>query len=78
MKNVTITLDEQAVAWARVQAAERDMSLSRYVGEMIYAKMKHSRAYEEAMRAALAQKPVKFEGERLTREELYAYPRHLR
>ena len=78
MKNVTITLDEHAVAWAKVRAAERDMSLSRYVGEMIHKQMRHSGRYEAAMRAALAQKPVKFEGERLTREELYAIPRHLR
>ena len=40
MKNVTITLDERAVAWARVRAAESDMSLSRYVGEMIHAQMR--------------------------------------
>ena len=78
MINVTITLDERAAAWARVQAAERNMSLSRFVGEMIHGQMRHSREYEEAMRAALAEKPLKFEGKRLTREELYALPRHLR
>ena len=78
MKNVTITLDEKAAAWARVRAAERSMSLSRYVGEMIHKQMRHSREYEEAMRAALSFKPLKFEGKRLTREELYALPRHLR
>jgi hypothetical protein len=78
MINVTITLDEQAVAWARVRAAEGNVSLSRFVGELIHEKMRHSREYEEAMRAALAEKPLKFEGRRLTREELYALPRHLR
>jgi hypothetical protein len=78
MKNVTITLDERAVAWARVQAAEHDMSLSRFVGELIHRQMRHSQEYEEAMRVALALKPIKFEGKRLTREELYALPRHLR
>jgi hypothetical protein len=78
MKNITITLDEQAAAWARVQAADRDMSLSRYVGEMLHDKMRHSREYEKAMREALAQKPLKFEGPYLTREELYARPRRLR
>jgi hypothetical protein len=71
MKNITITLDEQAAAWARVQAAERNMSLSRYVGEMLREKMRHSREYEAAYRAFLAEKskPVKFEGRFLTREE---------
>jgi hypothetical protein len=78
MINVTITLDEQAVAWARVKAAEGDVSLSRFVGELIHERMRHSRKYEEAMRAALAEKPFKFERKPLTREELYALPRHLR
>ena len=71
MKNITITLDEQAAAWARVQAAERDMSLSRYVGGLLRENMRHSRQYEEAMRAALAQQPLKLEGPYLKRDELY-------
>lgn len=71
MKNITVTLDEQAATWARVQAAEQNMSLSRYLGEVLRDKMRHSREYETAMRAALAEKPLKFEGPYLTREELY-------
>ena len=71
MKNITITLDEQAAAWARVRAAESGMSLSRFVGEMLRDKMRHSAEYQAAMRAALAQKPMKLEGPYLTREELY-------
>lgn len=78
MKNITITLDEQAAAWARVRAAEQNMSLSRFLGEMVHDKMRHSREYEKAMREALAQKPLKLEGPYLTREELYARPRRLR
>jgi hypothetical protein len=35
MKNITITLDEETAAWARVYAAQRNMSLSRYVGEVL-------------------------------------------
>jgi len=62
MKNVTITLDEQAAAWARVRAAERDMSLSRFVGEMLREKMQHSRDYEKAMAASLAEKPLDLKG----------------
>ena len=77
MKNVTITLDEHAAAWARVRAAERDMSLSRYVGEMIHKQMRHSRRYEQAMRAALAQKPLDLKGPWKAypkREELHDRP----
>lgn len=59
MKNITITLDEETAAWARVYAAQRNMSLSRYVGEVLRERMRHSRAYEDAMKRFLAQKPVK-------------------
>ncbi len=72
MKNVTITLDEQTAAWARVKAAERDMSLSRYLGELLHERMRHSREYEEAYRAWRAEKPLrlKSQGDRyLTRED---------
>ena len=34
MKNVTITLDEETAAWARVYAAKNNVSLSRYLGEL--------------------------------------------
>ena len=70
MKNITITLDEQAAAWARVQEAERNMSLSRYVGEMLRDRMRHSRDYQRAYLAFLAEKPLRLEGRRLTREEV--------
>lgn len=69
MINVTITLDESTAGWLRVQAAERNMSLSRYVGEMARERMKHSEEYQAAYRAFLAEKPLKLEGRRLTREE---------
>jgi hypothetical protein len=75
MKNITITLDEQAAAWARIQAAERNMSLSRFVGELLRTRMRHSREYEQAMRAALAEKPLQLEGSYLTRDALYERPR---
>jgi hypothetical protein len=77
MDNVTITLDAQALAWARVKAAERNESLSRFIGEMIHGQMRHSREYEEAMQAALAAKPLPLKGPWKPypkREELYDRP----
>jgi hypothetical protein len=59
MKNVTITLDEETAAWARVQAAERNMSVSRLVGDMLRERMQEAREYDEAMRRFLAKKPVR-------------------
>lgn len=59
MKNITITLDEQTAAWARSHAAELDISLSRYVGEILEKTMRESREYERAMRQYFARKPRK-------------------
>ena len=78
MKNVTITLDEDTAARARVHAAERNMSLSRYIGEVLRHQMRNSDEYEQAMRRYLARGPFK----ELTgppqrypkREELYDRP----
>jgi hypothetical protein len=38
MKNVTISMDEETAAWARVEAAKQGKSLSRYVGELLVEK----------------------------------------
>ena len=57
MRNVTVTLDEKTAAWARVHAARRSMSLSRFLGELLHEKMRESREYEQAMRRFLAIKP---------------------
>ncbi len=35
MKNVTITLDEDVAAWARVEAAKAGKSLSRYLADIL-------------------------------------------
>lgn len=58
MKNITITLDEKTAAWARIHAARQQMSLSRFVGELLHNTMHESREYERAMRRYLAKKPL--------------------
>jgi hypothetical protein len=62
MKNVTITLDENTAARARVKAAERNMSLSRYIGEVLRKELHHDDAYEAAYRAWRAEKPFPLKG----------------
>ena len=77
MKNLTITVDDEVLAWARVQAAQEGVSLSRFVGQVISEQMGRDSRYEEAMRRYFANK---FElrakpGERyFTREEIYDRP----
>ena len=74
MKNVTITLDEKAAAWARVHAAEHNISVSRLIGEMLARRMHELDEYEHAMQSFLARPPVKFTKSSKPypkREELY-------
>jgi hypothetical protein len=74
VKNVTITLDEKTAAWARRHAARQDMSLARYVGELLEKTMRESREYERAMQRYLARPLTKLKksGSRYpSREELH-------
>jgi hypothetical protein len=72
MKNVTVTMEDSVADWARIEAARRNTSVSRLVGEMLAEKMRRDDAYERAMREALEFKPIPFEGRYLTRDEIYA------
>ncbi len=71
MKNVTITVEDSALEWARIEAAKRNTSVSRLVGEMLAEKMRHDDSYAGAMREALRFEPIAFEGPYLTRDEIY-------
>ncbi len=48
LKNVTITLSEQAALWARRKAAEENTSVSRLVGRMIEDQMHLTDEYRQA------------------------------
>lgn len=74
MKNVTITLDDETAAWARVYAAQNNTSVSRMVGELLQQHMRSSRDYELAMQQFLARKPAKLKGSQVRlphRDELH-------
>lgn len=49
MKNVTVTMEDGVADWARMEAARRNTSVSRLVGELLAEKMRHDDAYERAM-----------------------------
>lgn len=74
MKNVTITLDSEAATWARKQAAEKGVSVSRLIGEWVHEKMIHKREYELAMHRFMSKGAFDISSESArypTREELY-------
>jgi hypothetical protein len=55
LRNVTVTLEEDVAQWARIEAAKRDTSVSRLLGELL----------KERMENLSAQKPVSDAAERL-------------
>lgn len=74
MKNVTITMHDSVAEWARLEAARRNTSVSRLVGEMLAEKMRHDDAYERAMQDWLS-RDLSFSSDGSsypTREETYA------
>jgi hypothetical protein len=74
MKNVTISLNETVARWARVKAAEQDKSLSRFLADLLEARMKQESDYEAARKRFASVKPVRLRepGEKLpSRDELY-------
>jgi hypothetical protein len=72
MKNVTVTMEDSVADWARMEAARRNTSVSRLLGELLAEKMRHDDAYERAMREALEFKSFgTSEGRYLTRDEVH-------
>ena len=74
MKNVTITVDDTALEWARIEAAKRNTSVSRLVGEMLLEKMQREDAYARAEQEWLADDVIFVSSATST---ALPYPRHL-
>ena len=53
MKNGSVTMEHSPADWARMEAARRNTSVSRLVGEMLAEKMRRTDSYERAMHEAL-------------------------
>ena len=71
-RNVTVSLEEEVALWARLEAARRDTSVSRLLGDLLKEQMSRERRYEKAMRAALTRAPFLHGDARyLTRDELH-------
>lgn len=73
VKSVRITLDEEVARWVRESAAEHELSVSGYVGEMLKSRMQSELGYERAMQSFLGRKakPLKASGAYPTRDELH-------
>lgn len=72
-RNVTVVLEDDVARWARLAAAERDTSVSRFLGGLLKERMLTERNYQTAMREALREKPLrsKWTGPLPSRDEIH-------
>ncbi len=72
LRNVTLTLEESVARWARIEAARNDISVSRFLADILKERMNENDEYEAAKRRALARKPfLRSDGRYLSREEVH-------
>jgi hypothetical protein len=74
LRNVTVTLDDETARWARVEAARRDTSVSRLLGDLLRREMEGREAYDAAKDRFFAQEAtvLRRDGRRLpSRDELH-------
>ena len=57
LKNVTVTLEPETARWARIEAAQRDTSVSRLLGDILQREMEGQASYRQAMDRYLGQTP---------------------
>ena len=72
LKNITVTMEEDVARWARLEAARREISVSRLLAGLLKERMLEEDGYERAMRRALGRKALtKTAGRYLSREETH-------
>lgn len=69
LKNITITVSEEAALWARRKAAEENTSVSKLVGKMLEREMRLKEDYWKAFERLKAITIPGASKDRLTREE---------
>jgi hypothetical protein len=75
LRNITSTLEDSIARWARIEAAQKNTSVSRLLAGILKERMLEEDAYQAAMRRALARKPLlKTDGRYLSREVVQDRP----
>lgn len=73
-RNVTVTLDEETARWVRVEAAKRDISVSKFLGEILAERRRRAEGYEASRAVFMGRAPrrLRASGEPLpSRDELH-------
>jgi hypothetical protein len=58
LKNLTITAEEEVLQWAKHQAVEKGVSVSKFVGELMNQEMRRSDSYWQAFERWKKRKPI--------------------
>lgn len=56
-RNVTVSMDEDTARWVRVQAAQRDISVSQFLGEVLAERQRRVEGYEAAHARFMTREP---------------------
>jgi predicted nucleic acid-binding protein len=72
VRNVTVSVEEDVALWARLEAARRDTSVSRLLGNFLKERMTRESRCDQAMQSALARPPFQAsDGRYLSREQVH-------
>ena len=56
-RNVTVVLEEESAHWIRVEAARRNTSVSKYLGELVDGERRRCEGYLAAQKRFMAREP---------------------
>jgi len=72
LRNITVTLEESLARWARIEAARRELSVSRFLANILEERKQARDRYDAAMKRALSRKPLaKSNGKYLSRKDVH-------
>jgi hypothetical protein len=75
LRNITITLEEGIARWARIEAARRDTSVSRFLAGILKDQMGAKDQYQGAAQQAITREPfLDSRGPYLSRDEAHTRP----
>lgn len=56
-RNITVSLEEGTARWVRVEAAKQDVSVSRFLADLLEERRRRAEGYETARAAFLVREP---------------------
>ena len=72
LRNITVTLEAELAKWTRIEAARKELSVSRFLALLLQKEREENDEYTTSMNRALRRKAfLKTDGKYLPREEAH-------